>query len=483
LTLHDYLTILRRSWPVILIATIVGTLIALGLSLAMTPVYQATSQLFVSVKSAGAAGDAYTGGLFVQQRVKSYVDVVDSPAVLEPVIEELGLDSTYIGLASQVSATTPPNTVLLNVSATDTSPAQAAKIANAVAASYANEIARLEGAKTTMDGLPRLGGNGNQTPVQATVIKPAEVPTAAIFPRTQLNVLLGALLGLLVGVGIAVLRFTLDTSVKSSEELEQSADSTTLGVVTFDPDAKTNPLVTLRGTPRAEAFRSIRTNLQYVDVDNPPRTVVITSSLLEEGKSTTACNLAIAVAQAGSKVLLLEADLRRPKVAEYLGVDGSRGLTDVLIAQATLDNTIIHWQRGLLDFLPAGAIPPNPSELLASHQMADLLAELAKRYDLVILDAPPLLPVTDAAILSTAADGAILVARHGTIKREQVADSADALRQVNARIFGTVLNFVPMRKRRKYGYGYEYGYGYGYEPKESGKDTGGAIEAPTTQKA
>lgn len=483
MTLHDYLTILRRSWPVILIATIVGTLIALGLSLAMTPVYQATSQLFVSVKSAGAAGDAYTGGLFVQQRVKSYVDVVDSPAVLEPVIEELGLDSTYIGLASQVSATTPPNTVLLNVSATDTSPAQAAKIANAVAASYANEIARLEGAKTTMDGLPRLGGNGNQIPVQATVIKPAEVPTAAIFPRTQLNVLLGALLGLLVGVGIAVLRFTLDTSVKSSEELEQSADSTTLGVVTFDPDAKTNPLVTLRGTPRAEAFRSIRTNLQYVDVDNPPRTVVITSSLPEEGKSTTACNLAIAVAQAGSKVLLLEADLRRPKVAEYLGVDGSRGLTDVLIAQATLDNTIIHWQRGLLDFLPAGAIPPNPSELLASHQMADLLAELAKRYDLVILDAPPLLPVTDAAILSTAADGAILVARHGTIKREQVADSADALRQVNARIFGTVLNFVPMRKRRKYGYGYEYGYGYGYEPKESGKDTGGAIEAPTTQKA
>lgn len=483
MTLHDYLTILRRSWPVILIATIVGTLIALGLSLAMTPVYQATSQLFVSVKSAGAAGDAYTGGLFVQQRVKSYVDVVDSPAVLEPVIEELGLDSTYIGLASQVSATTPPNTVLLNVSATDTSPAQAAKIANAVAASYANEIARLEGAKTTMDGLPRLGGNGNQTPVQATVIKPAEVPTAAISPRTKLNVLLGALLGLLVGVGIAVLRFTLDTSVKSSEELEQSADSTTLGVVTFDPDAKTNPLVTLRGTPRAEAFRSIRTNLQYVDVDNPPRTVVITSSLPEEGKSTTACNLAIAVAQAGSKVLLLEADLRRPKVAEYLGVDGSRGLTDVLIAQATLDNTIIHWQRGLLDFLPAGAIPPNPSELLASHQMADLLAELAKRYDLVILDAPPLLPVTDAAILSTAADGAILVARHGTIKREQVADSADALRQVNARIFGTVLNFVPMRKRRKYGYGYEYGYGYGYEPKESGKDTGGAIEAPTTQKA
>ncbi|MCB0916893.1 MAG: CpsD/CapB family tyrosine-protein kinase, partial [Actinobacteria bacterium] len=174
--------------------------------------------------------------------------------------------------------------------------------------------------------------------------------------------------------------------MKTVEDLEEAADSTPLGVVTYDPEASTNPLVTLRGTPRAEAFRSIRTNLQYVDVDNPPRTVVITSSLPGEGKSTTACNLAIALAQAESKVLLLEADLRRPKVAEYLGVDGSRGLTDVLIGQASLDNTLVHWQRGLLDFLPAGAIPPNPSELLGSHQMADLLKELSSRYDMVIID-------------------------------------------------------------------------------------------------
>lgn len=484
MTLQDYMTLLRRSWLLIAIATVVGALIALGLSLAMTPVYQAQSQLFVSVKSAGAAGDAYSGGLFVQQRVKSYVDVVDSPAVLDPVIKELELDKNYVTLAGQVSAQTPPNTVLLNVTATDTSPIQAARIANATATSYAQEIARLEGA-ATKDGLPRLGSNQSQIPVQATVIKPAEVPGAPISPRTQLNLLLGALLGLLLGVGIAVLRHTLDTSVKTVEDLEVAADSTPLGVVTFDPEAKTNPLVTLRGTPRAEAFRSIRTNLQYVDVDNPPKSVVITSSLPGEGKSTTACNLAIAVAQAGSKVLLLEADLRRPKVAEYLGVDGSRGLTDVLIGQARLDDTIIHWQRGLLDFLPAGAIPPNPSELLGSHQMAELLAELTRRYDIVILDAPPLLPVTDAAILSTAADGAILVTRQGTTRREQVQDSADSLRQVNARILGTVLNFVPLRKRRRYGYGYEYGYGYGYgyESKPATEQPKGADEPAAVQKA
>ena len=309
------------------------------------------------------------------------------------------------------------------------------------------------------------------------MIKPAEVPGSPISPRTRLNLLLGLLLGGLIGVGIAVLRHTLDTSVKSSEALEEAADSTPLGTVIYDPDAGASPLVTLRGTPRAEAFRTIRTNLQYVDVDNPPRSVVVTSSLPGEGKSTTACNLAIAVAQAGAKVLLLEADLRRPKVAEYLGVDGSRGLTDVLIGKAPLDSTIIHWNRGMMDFLPAGAIPPNPSELLGSRHMADLLKYLRSRYNVVIIDAPPLLPVTDAAILATVVDGAILVAKYGSTTSEQVADSADALRQVNARILGTVLNFAPVRRRKKYGYGYEYGYGYGYESDQPAQQ----VQAPQQQ--
>lgn len=460
MTLHDYLGILRRSWPLILVASLAGALMALLLSLLMTPQYQAQSQLFVSVKSAGQVTDAYSGGLFVQQRVKSYVDVVDSPAVLDPVIEQLGLDTTYTQLAPNVTAQTPPNTVLLNVSVTDTSPERAAKIANAVATSYAAEIARLEGADGSTP--PLRSGNGPQVPVQATVIKPAQVPLAPVSPRTSLNVLLGLLLGLLMGVGVAVLRHTLDTTVKTTEDLQEAAESTPLGTITYDPEAKTNPLVTLRGSTRAEAFRTLRTNLQYVDVDNPPRSVVITSSLPGEGKSTTACNLAIALAQAGSKVALIEADLRRPKVAEYLGVDGSRGLTDILIGKVTLEDTVVHWQRGLLDFVAAGTIPPNPSELLGSHQMAELLAQLRAKYDMVILDAPPLLPVTDAAILSTAADGAILIARHGATKREHIEDSADALHQVSARLLGTVLNFVPVRKRRKYGYGYEYGYGYGY---------------------
>lgn len=450
MTLQDYWQILRRSWALILATTLVGALAAFGMSKTQTPLYQAQAGLFISVQST-ASEIAYSGGYYVQDRVKSYVEVVDSPGVLDPVIDELGLDTTASGLAGQISAFSPPETVLVSVTAVDTSAEQATLLANAAAASFAKEIQRLE-----------ITESGTK-PVKASIIKPAEVPGAPISPRTTTNVILGALLGLMVGVGIAILRQLLDTSVKSVDGLEAAADATCLGVVTFDPDAATKPLVTLRGSPRSEAFRSLRTNLQYVDVDNPPKVVVVTSSIPGEGKSTTACNLAITLALAGSKVLFLEGDLRRPKAADYLGVDGSVGLTDVLIGEAELTDTIINWRRDLLDFLPAGAIPPNPSELLASQHMSDLLTRLRDTYDVVVIDAPPLLPVTDAAILTTIADGAILVVRHGVTRGEQVEEAADAVRQVSGRILGTVLNFAPTRRRRGYGYSQGYAYDDGYQ--------------------
>ena len=456
MTLREYWEILRRAWLLIVTTTVLGILAAFGMSLLTTPIYQSQSQLFVSVQNADEISGAYTAGLYVQDRIQSYVTLVNTPDVLDPVIDELDLSSSYTALADQVSALNPPGTVLLNVLVTDVSPSQAAEIADATAASLAAEIERLE---TT--------GSGAK-PVKVELIRPAQVEDAPITPRTQLNLVLGALLGLFAGVGIAVLRSAMDSSIKSVDDLQDATQATLLGSVAHDPGAAKNPLITLKGGPRAEAYRSIRTNLQYVDVDNPPRCVVITSSLPLEGKSTTASNLAIAMAQGGSRVLLVEADLRRPRVAEYLGVEGSIGMTDVLIGRALIDDAIIPWQRGLLDFLPSGAIPPNPSELLGSQQLADLLAELRARYGVVILDAPPLLPVTDAAILATAADGAILVARFGVTRHEQAERAADLLRQVNARLFGTILNCVP-EKRSAGGYGYGYGYGYGNAQPTNGK--------------
>lgn len=442
MTLREYLDIIGRSWLLVVATTALGILGAATMSLLATPVYQATSELFVSVQTAEEISGAYTGGLYIQQRLDSYSTLVETPGVLEPVIDDLRLDSSADSLASQVFAQNPSGTVLLNVSATDTDPEAAAAIADATAKSLADEIVRLE---TTEAG---------SKPVKVELIQPARIPGSPSSPRTKINLALGALLGFLAGFGLAVLRATLDTSIKSTQGLQDSTDATVLGSVPYDSRAAKKPLISQQDGLRAEAYRTVRTNLKYIDVDNPPRCVVVTSSMPNEGKSTSAANLAIALAQGGANVILVEADLRRPRLAHYLGVDGSVGLTDVLIGRAVLGDAVVPWQRGLLDFLPAGAIPPNPSELLNSRHLADLLSKLKGRYDFVLLDAPPLLPVTDAAVLATVADGAILVARCGATRREQAEMAAAALVGVNGRLIGTILNFVP----EKHGPG---GYYYG----------------------
>ena len=361
MTLQDYWDILRRSWLLILGTTVAGAAAALGLSLLQTPIYQAQSQLFVSVQSSDDVSGAYTGGLYVQQRIKSYVTVVDSPAVLEPVIDELDLDTAYSPLTSQVSAVNPTNTVLLNVLATDTDPAQAAAIADATAKSLAAEIVRLE---TTDSG---------SKPVKAEIIRPAEVPSAPVSPRTQLNIVLGALLGLMLGAGIAILRRVTDTSIGSSADLEEASQATQLAVVTFDPDAKTHPLVTLRGSPRAEAFRTLRTNLRYVDVDNPPRSVVVTSSLPAEGKTTTACNLAIALAQAGSKVLLARGRPAPPPCGRLPRRRWQRGPhrhPDRPVHHQGLDRQLAAWPAGLPALRRDPAEPQRAARLPADDRPA-----------------------------------------------------------------------------------------------------------------
>lgn len=444
MTLGTYWDIIRRSWKLLVVTTVLFTVAALLLSLRMTPMYQATAQLFVSVRSSDGISGAYTGGLYVQQRIKSYVTVVDSPGVLQPVIDELQLDMSTGDLAGMVSVQNPMGTVLLDVVADDTDPQQAEQIANATARSLATEIVRLESSQS--------GGK----PVRVEVIRPATTPGSPVAPRTRLNVAVGFILGLAIGAGLALLRATFDTSIKSVEQFTEVTGATSLGTIPQDPGAAKNPLVMLGGSTVAESYRTLRTNLQYVDIDNPPRSVVITSCLPLEGKSTTAANLAIALAQGGAKVLLVEADLRRPRLAEYLGLTAGSGLTDVLTGKVDISDAIIAWQRGLVDFLPAGGIPPNPSELLGSRQMAELLSDLRGRYDMVILDSPPLLPVTDAAILATVADGAILVARYGKTHKEQAASAADSVRHVNARLYGAVLNFVPRKRRHRRGYDYNY---------------------------
>ena len=215
------------------------------------------------------------------------------------------------------------------------------------------------------------------------------------------------------------------------------------------PSVPRTPLLTDAGThvPRAEAFRVLRTNLQFLDPDAPPRSFLITSAVPGEGKSSTATNLAITLAQAGKKVLLVDGDLRRPSIATMLGLEGAVGLTTVLVGRSDLEASIqLHRESGV-HVLTGGPVPPNPSEILQSHATRDLLGRLRAMYDLVVIDAPPLLPVADAAITAAEVDGAIVVVRHGKTTREQLRHSVERLEQVGARTFGVVVNMTPRRRQ------------------------------------
>jgi capsular exopolysaccharide synthesis family protein len=231
---------------------------------------------------------------------------------------------------------------------------------------------------------------------------------------------------------------------------------------------------------RAEAFRTMRTNLQFDDVDHELGSVVITSSIAGEGKSTTCCNLAISLAQAGTRVILVEADLRRPKVADYMGLEGAIGLTNVLVGNLHIDDALQAWGNGNLHVLASGQLPPNPSELLGSQQMEHLLRELEGRADIVLIDAPPILPVTDAAVLSVMTSGVVMVVSAEKTRRDQVKRAASGITGVGGVILGTVFNKVPKRGAESYGYGYGYGY-YGQGTKPSMTPISGPVIDPPQQ--
>ena len=237
----------------------------------------------------------------------------------------------------------------------------------------------------------------------------------------------------------------------SPEHLRELTGAPNLGFIAFDPRTPKRPLTVHEDpqSPRSEAFRQLRTNLQFVDVDQPRKVVVVTSSLPAEGKSTTLANLAIALASAGQRVAVVEADLRRPMLAELLGLDRSVGLTSVLAGRVEVSHAIQHWSGGV-DVLASGPLPPNPSELLASGQMASLVAQLREEYDAVLIDTPPLLPVTDAAAVAPASDGVILVCRYKTTKRDQLRTAVQAVRSASAPVLGTVFTMVPVSGPRAY---------------------------------
>lgn len=449
--------------------TLAGILLGGGASALTQPTYTADTQLFVAIQSSGSVQELQQGNTFSQARVQSYVKTVASPVVLQPVIDALGLQVSAQELAAHVTAGTEANTVLISIAVSDHSAVQAAAIAQAVARSLVNAVDSLEKPK-----------NGGASPVSLSIIKPAMAPSAPSAPNTRLNLILGLLLGLALGMGASILKATTDNRIRGEVDLRRTTDAPLLGGIAFDQDAQKKPLLTQTAhqSPRAESFRQLRTNLQFANISGQAKSVLVTSSVPGEGKSTTATNLAIALAQAGQSVCLIDADLRRPSVHEYLGLDRSAGLTTALIGLADVNDLLQHWGNDNLFVLTSGQIPPNPSELLGSDEMKYLIARLEHAFDSVIIDAPPLLPVTDAAVLSQHVGGVLLVVGSQKLRRQDLERSLSALKMVAANVLGVVMNRLPAKGPDAYSYSYYTQEGRPTSPSSLSDNSLSTSEAP-----
>ncbi len=436
----DYLRTITRRWLLIAIVGALGGAVAWGYASAAPVQYRATNSVFVTSDRGETTSELLQTSTFTQNLVQSYAQLATTPTVLAPVISQLGLNTSPQALASRISAVTPINTVFIEITVTSRSAAQAVTLADAISASLATTVADL--APKGPDDLPSI---------TLKTVSPAQLPARPFAPNTRLIIITGLLLGLGFGVLYALAREVFDTRVNSAKDLDRVSTDPLLGTV--GRKKRTDPAgLVMRVMPHsalAEAYRRVRANLEFIDVDNPPRSAVVTSAVARDGKSTTAINLALAMAERSSRVLLIDADLRRPSIAELCDLEGDVGLTTVLLGDVGPEDAIVRWSDGL-DVLPSGAVPPNPGQLLGSAAMKNLMQRLLLEYDFIVVDSPPLLPATDALGLSHLTDGAIVVARYKATTRQQLSTTLQSLEAVNARILGIVLNQVRERRAEVY---------------------------------
>ncbi len=452
MTIAQFVRVVRRGWVAIVGLTILGALVGVTATFLQKPTYVANAQLFVSVSEVTRNSvDLQNGALFVQGQVKSYSEVINSPEVLEPVLAHLKLTMSPQALASKVGVSVPLDTVLINISVKDTSPTRARDIANEIAQQSSVRIQAL----ATPPGLKVSG-------VTVSVTRWATTPLTPATPRKNLNLALGLLAGLALGCCVAIARERMDRTVGGQHPADEIANAPILGAIGEAPDMAKEPLVTHDpGSPYAESFRQLRTNIRSLSLRYPARSLVVTSSVTGEGKTATATNLAIALAQGGSDVVLIDADLRNPGIADLLGLPPEIGLSSVLVGDVSLDDALRSWRGNLpLRVLTSGPLPPNPSEVVGSARMAELIRDLVRTGAIVILDTPPLLLSTDPAVLAHVTDGALLVTRFRSTRVDELSVGASALRTAGAPLLGLVLNRVPRRPTglpRISTYGYRFG--------------------------
>jgi capsular exopolysaccharide synthesis family protein len=447
-TIREFFGVLRARWRLVALCVLLALAAAAVTTMTATPVYEAQAQVYLATEKPASARTGERGGTYVITRtdLNTYVVVLTSPSVMGPLRERLGLPADApINLTASVSDVTN----VLEFTARSDDPRLAAEIANVAGPVLAERAQRFS---------PLLALSGQS--VEADAIAPAPVPTRPVSPNAEKNLMLGGLLGLILGVGAALIRQVSDTRVRGEDDVKRLSDRPILGTIPAIKSADAS-ILSIETDPHgrhAESIRRLRTNILFVDVTTQGHSFVITSSNPGEGKTTTTINLAMAMADAGSRVLLIDGDLRNPSVAKALGIEGSVGLTTILLGRATPQDVVHRWGESTLHVLPAGQIPPNPSELLGSEAMSDLFDKLSQDYDFILVDSPPINPVIDAVLINKLTHGLIMVVASDRTKRRDLENALGSLSTVEVPVAGFALNLVSGNGGAAYQYGY-YGYG------------------------
>jgi len=521
--IKDYVSLVWRWTWLIILGVLVAGAGAYLVSKNTTPVYRASSRLLIDEAPGSNAGNDYSQVLFEQRLAQTYVEILTTTPILQKTIEELGLPFSASALRGKITVSAPQDTQIIVISVEDTDPARTAVIANTLAEvfiaenqardnlRYAEPIANWQGRlselgdtiqdlETQINELSeavsaedlalrsRLETQLNEAQIRYTEafnnlnqlqidqakessnlvpIEPATAPSAPIRPRTISNTLLAMVVGGMIAVGLVFLIEYLDDSIKSPDQILEDTGLTTVGAIA-NIKAETLPqsLITQLAPrdPISEAYRVIRTNLSFSAVDEGLHSILVTSSSPGEGKSTTAANLAVVMAQTGKRTILVDSDLRRPVQHKVFETPNNHGLTTAVLD--TESSVVQHLQETKIPHLrlmASGPIPPNPAELLSSQRMSQVIQELQNEADIVIFDTPPVLTVADASILGALVSGCLLVVDTGKTKRTSFIGAIERMQRTGGNVFGAVLNRLSPDRR---GYGYYYYYSsYDYNTK------------------
>lgn len=533
--LRQYIAIVwRHLWLILLAAALAGGT-ALVVSLLSPPIYQATTTLEIDQGGGDPREDPYTALRTSERVAMTYLEQIQTRALLEEVVEQLNLQMSAGQLKEMITVEHVRDTQLIRISVESSDPALAKALAETIAQVFTEQemdkqqarfqagldeleaqLAQVEvSIEETQRQIVSLGDPADpentrmpefvrfeQTRLTSkltndqirltmllrsaedfrmamarytdyiSVFSPANLPTAPIRPRTIMNTLLGTVVGAMLGVGAVFLLEYLDDTVKSPDDIKQNLPVGVLGMVPLldETDDQTSSLIVNDSPlhPVAEAFRNLRTSIRFSGVDEPVRTLLVTSPEPSSGKTFTAANLAVAIAQGGQTVVMVDADLRRPMLHRLFGLPKEPGLTSVLLRPEERDTVLRQTGIKGLQIITSGSRAPNPAELLASNRFRDLISSLAEEADAVIIDSPPVLAVTDAAVLSTLADGTLLIVDCGETRKPAAAEAVQRLTDVGGRVLGVVLN----RMTRSAGTYYYYDYSYS-EDSDTGRDKKG----------